>query len=309
MYHPVKEKMTSIMNVMSEMYFVTSDLKLLARECITFKCEQAMLFGELTMVHYWMNGGESEEIYKAAAAVEMMVLALDIIDDLQDKDQPSILWCKIDPAVAMNVAIGFLMLCIRIVEHTGLPEDRKALIVHCLNTQVIKSINGQHSDLLSSVNCEEEYTEMVRQKSGALVACACMVGVLFATGKADEVVLRYGEHIGIAAQIKNDLHDLLRWDEKSDFLRRKKTALTLYLLHSEEHKLQPVKGYLEGTLTIQKILAGRTVYEQLMRTSGVVEYAKVLMKVHQFHAIELLEQVSISEEWQGRVKNYILFDP
>ncbi|WP_074048696.1 polyprenyl synthetase family protein [Paenibacillus ihumii] len=87
-------------------------------------------------------------------------------------------------------------------------------------------------DLLNDIHTEESYIEMVSEKSAALIAAACMVGTLLATGERSEEVRLYAEHLGIAAQIKNDIRDLLNWDHKNDFLNRKRTLPTLYLIQS-----------------------------------------------------------------------------
>ncbi|EFM08484.1 Polyprenyl synthetase [Paenibacillus curdlanolyticus YK9] len=301
--------MVDVMKSVAAQHFSYHEFNKLAAACIEYKrIHSSFLFGKLTLLHYMMFNGTSPEIYKAAAAVELMILSLDIFDDLQDQDQPQSIWSQCEPAVAMNVAIGFLMLSAKLIEQIDLPAGNRDRMIACFNTQVLKAVNGQFSDLNNAIYSEEEYKEMTRQKSGALVACACLVGTLAATDQHADLVLQYGQHIGIAAQIKNDHNDILRWDEKSDFLRRKRTLLMLYLIERKEEAYFPLRNYLLGHSSREEVLENKEEYEQLIRSSGVLDYAAIHMRIHQFDALDLLEQLPIREEWRHAAREYILFD-
>ena len=45
----------------------------------------------------------------------------------------------------------------------------------------LKSVQGQHKDLLNSCKTESDYIEMSVEKSGSLVALVCVIGALLAT--------------------------------------------------------------------------------------------------------------------------------
>ncbi|MCB8818201.1 hypothetical protein [Desulfosporosinus shakirovi] len=74
-----------------------------------------------------MFDGQSKDIFQAAAAVELMILSLDIFDDLQDQDNFSVPWHNINPALAMNIATGLLVLSTKAIEQTSLEQDRKVM--------------------------------------------------------------------------------------------------------------------------------------------------------------------------------------
>ena len=118
-------------------YFPVKGLKNHMSEFITFKMKGHFPFGQLVILHYQMFAGQSKDIFQAAAAVELMILSLDIFDDLQDQDNFSVPWAKIDQALAMNVAIGLLVLSTKALEHTSFERDRKIMANDYLNTQVL----------------------------------------------------------------------------------------------------------------------------------------------------------------------------
>lgn len=187
-------------------YFPVNGLNNYLSEFVTFKMKGHFPFGQLVILHYQMFDGQSKDIFQAAAAVELMILSLDIFDDLQDQDNFSVPWHKIDQSIAMNIATGFLVLSAKALEQTSFERDRKAMANDYLNTQVLKAINGQHTDLMNLIESEEDYIQMVKEKSGSLMASACLVGTALASEKHHDSVNKYGEHIGIIAQIKNDIH-------------------------------------------------------------------------------------------------------
>ena len=191
-------------------YFPVKELKTDMSEFITFKMKGHFPFGQLVILHFQMFACQSKDILQAAAAVELMILSLDIFDDLQDQDNFSVPWHKIDQAIAMNIATGFLVLSTKAIEQTSFDRDRKVMASDYLNTCVLKAINGQHTDLMDLIESEEDYIQMVREKSGSLMASACLVGTALASEKHHDSVNKYAEHIGIIAQIKNDINDICR---------------------------------------------------------------------------------------------------
>lgn len=63
------------------------DLKQRLIEYVEYQSVKGFPFGELVVLHYKMfNGPETEEIYKIAGAVEMLILQSDILDDFEDGD-------------------------------------------------------------------------------------------------------------------------------------------------------------------------------------------------------------------------------
>lgn len=299
--HMIGEKMLQAVNG----YFLVQDLKKYLSGFVEYKMQDDFPFGKIAILHYRMFGGKSEHIYQAAAAIELMILALDIFDDLQDQDNCAIPWCKIESAISMNIATGLLLLSAKTLEGSSFDFDFKATALNYLNEQVLKAVNGQHIDLCNLIESEEEFISMVKQKSGALLVCACLVGTALATKNNHEYVKQYAEHIGVAAQIKNDSKDLLRWNEKNDFIRKKKTLPILYLIQYQRSEFQIIRDYYGGKVQKEEFIDNKNRLEELINKSGAFEYASVIMRVNQLQAMEQIKAMNVAEEWKVKLIEYI----
>ena len=281
-------------------YFPVKGLTNYMSEFITFKMKGHFPFGQLVILHYHMFDGQSKDIFQAAA-VELIILSLDIFDDLQDQDNFSVPWSKIDQAIVMNIATGFQMLSAKALEQTSFEQNRKVMANGYLNTCVLKAINGQHIDLMNLIESEEDYIHMVREKSGSLMASACLVRTALASEKHHDIVNKYAELIGIIAQIKNDINDICRWDEKNDLINKRKTLLTLYLLKNKQPQYQFTRDYFSGKLMKGELIKNKVEIQELIEKSGALEYARVIMRLNQLQAIELIDSMGIVQEWKEKL--------
>jgi competence protein ComQ len=270
-----------------------------------FKKKYGFPFGNLAIIHYHMFGGNNKDIYKAAAAIEMMILSTDIFDDLQDQDNKSVPWRKLNQAVSMNIASGLLILSTMLLEEANFPKENKLLAQNSFNSQLIKAVNGQHLDITNSVNSETDCLQMIKLKSASLLVCACVVGTVLANTEHGGMVGSYAEDIGIVAQIKNDITDTCNWEGKNDLIRRKKTLPLLFLLKSREPQTQIIRDYYAGMLNENKLLNHRNEITSNIRKSGAYEYASVILRVHQLEALEKIGHLPISIEWKERLLGFI----
>ena len=75
-------------------------------------------FGKLCFWHYEaFSSSINQDIYKVAAAIELLILSFDIIDDLQDKDSDYI-WNK-TPELSLNVALAMLVMASKTIDETS----------------------------------------------------------------------------------------------------------------------------------------------------------------------------------------------
>ncbi|NIK72021.1 polyprenyl synthetase family protein [Paenibacillus sp. BK720] len=275
----------------SDKYFTTEPLRGYARAFIREKQAESMRFGLLTVLHYRMFGGESGQILQAAAAVELFILASDILDDLQDGDAPHQAWSRVPPAAAMQTAASFMVLSQQALLELEFDQGLLLRVVRMMNGQLLKAANGQMLDLMNAVIDEESYLAMVQLKSAALIVFACMAGVMLAGREWHPVVAEYAEEVGMAAQIKNDIKDLLRWDDKNDFILRKKTLLTLFLLEELPEEDRWILDYFEGRLQSEDVADRQQMLEEACDRTGAALYGSVRMRMHFNRFQELLDQV------------------
>jgi geranylgeranyl pyrophosphate synthase len=89
-------------------------------------------------------------------------------------------------------------------------------------------IGGQVLDIAgeNQVMAVEDLRDIHRRKTGALITCACRMGAL-AAGAGDEALsalTSYGQHLGLAFQIADDLLDVTASAEATGKATRKDAA-------------------------------------------------------------------------------------
>lgn len=279
--------------------FAVDYLREAAVASVEVKVRESLKCGTLTLLHYRMFGGSGQQIYRAAAAVELMILALDIMDDLQDEDHMDMPWHALPKSIALNLSLALLTLSQETLLGCNFPTAYIHKAAAFLSRQVLIATNGQTLDLLNEIGNEEEYLNMVKQKSAALLVCACMTGVILATGEESALVQEYGQEMGISAQIRNDSRDLLNWERKNDFLHRKKTLPLLYLLSTiSEEQDRWVIDYFEGRLPLEEIQHRGGEFAALVERTGTSMYAAFRARSAYYHFLELLEELELDSSWK-----------
>lgn len=281
-------------------YFTLPLLRESALACAEEKLRGGMPCGRLTVLHYRAFGGTGLSVYRAAAAVELMILGADIIDDLQDKDNREAAWSRISPEVALNIAVGMTLLSGQLLLTGEFPPERNTQAARFMNEQSLGALNGQTADLLNDIRSEEDYLRMIRQKSAGFVVLACVLGTMLATGEMNGTVREYAEELGIAEQIKNDMNDLLDLD-KGDLKSRKRTLSTLYLLEYLPEKDGWIADYFAGRLREEDIAGRREEFKRAVEETGAYLYTSVVMRKHCYNFVRLVDKLEIDACWKNRI--------
>ncbi|PIC64712.1 hypothetical protein CSV79_04950 [Sporosarcina sp. P13] len=96
---------------------------------VDYQSNRGFPFGELLILHYNMfNGTKTEEIYSVAAAVEMLILSFDILDDFEDDDCKDKPW-SMEPNVALNATTALLFLCISVIRNTRFKNKEQGISI------------------------------------------------------------------------------------------------------------------------------------------------------------------------------------
>lgn len=286
------------MREQAKRWFTAGHLAKFAQLFIEEKLSESIKFSQLTVIHYHMFGGNKGNVYQAAAAVELFILASDILDDLQDQDSPSKAWMQVPLPVAIHVASSLLTLSQQAMLDCANDSETRVALTAMMNEQLLQAANGQMIDIMNEITDEQSYIDMVKQKSAALMVFACMTGVILAGHSKHAIVAEYAIEIGIAAQIRNDLRDLLRWDDKSDFLQRKRTLLTLFLVEGVSDEDRWIVDYFEERLSGEEIMTNREQFEEACERSGVLLYGSVMSRMHYNRFIELLDTMQEVSPWR-----------
>ncbi|MFJ8513970.1 polyprenyl synthetase family protein [Lysinibacillus xylanilyticus] len=246
-------------------------------------------FGKLCYLHYEaFTDCLNEDINKVAAAIELLILSFDIIDDLQDKDS-DYSWTK-TPDLSLNVALAMLVMASRTIRETSF--EHKNTAIQILEDYALRSINGQQLDLLNTCRDEQSYIQMIEQKSGSLSAMACLIGEVLATGGTSSEVEEYGKYIGIIQQIKNDIQSLKTWGPKNDLLNKRYSLPIIYLLSRENDVSKSVINYYNDDMDA---FLDNNATENELTNGGAIRYAITMKNVYKFKALNILENVTINE--------------
>jgi geranylgeranyl diphosphate synthase type II len=143
------------------------------------------------------------------------------------------------------------------------------------NKTAIEVCEGQQMDMdfeeRSDVSIDE-YIEMIRLKTSVLLGCALEIGAIVAeSSKEDrEAIYDFGQHIGIAFQIQDDILDLYADPDKfgkqvgGDVIANKKTMLYLTALKGATKEQLEVMKQLQGEQNlVLKVDSTRRLFDQL----------------------------------------------
>ena len=146
----------------------------------------------------------------------------------------------------------------------------------------------------------DQYFEVIRKKTASLIS-ACTASGAKSVGVNDETVSRmrlFGEYVGIAFQIKDDLFDyqpkgLIGKPTANDIKEKKLTLPLIYALEqaSSTEKRMILKTIKRHNKNAEKV---KTVIE-FVNTRGGLEYSAQKMHEYKDKALEILAQYPNSE--------------
>ena len=247
------------------------------------------------------NGGFDERTYRGAAIVELIHTATLVHDDVVDDS---------------NMRRGFFSI-------NALWKNKIAVLVgdFLLSKGVLLSVDNGDFDLLKIISravremsegellqiekarrldiTEAIYFDIIRQKTATLIGSCTAIGAA-SVGASQEVVddmWNFGETIGLAFQIKDDLFDYS--DEKIgkptgiDIKEQKMTLPLIYTLNncSEAEKkwlINSVKNHNTDKKRVKEVI-------DFVKKSGGLEYTFQQMKSHQEKALQMLQKFPESE--------------
>lgn len=247
------------------------------------------------------DGNFDERTYRGASIVELIHTATLVHDDVVDDS---------------NRRRGFFSI-------NALWKNKIAVLVgdYLLSKGLLLSIDNDDFDLLKLISIavremsegellqiekarklditEEVYFEIIRKKTATLIAACCGIGA--ASVESDEETIQkmrqFGEYIGIAFQIKDDLFDYT--DDKIgkptgiDVKEKKMTLPLIYTLNhcSKKEKnwiINSVKKYNKDKKRVKEIIA-------FVKANGGIEYTQQKMHEYKNKAIEILNGFPDSE--------------
>lgn len=259
----------------------------------------------LTLMGAELFGIPRENAIHAALSIEIFHNFSLIHDDIMDeaplrRKQPTVhsKWNQ-------NVAIlsGDVLLVKAYQEICKQDPEVLPELMQIFNKTAVEVCEGQQMDMdfetMTSVSIPD-YIEMIRLKTSVLLGCALEMGAIVAktTQANKKLIYEFGQHIGIAFQIQDDILDLFADPDKfgkqvgGDVIANKKTLLLLKAFEvadeAQKGKLNALAGESDHAVKVEETRA-------LFVALGVKEAARKMMDEHYAIAMKALEQVTVAE--------------
>lgn len=241
-------------------------------------------------------GGVTESAFTAASLVELLHTATLVHDDVVDDSYQRRGFFSINALWKNKVAVlvGDYLLSRGLL----LALDNEAYQLLQLVSRAVKEMS--EGELLQMEKArrldieESVYYDIIRQKTASLIASACAAGAASSTEDAVliEKMRQFGEKIGIAFQIRDDLFDFGDDDIGKptgiDIKEKKLTLPLIYALNmasSSERKrmIRLIKNHSEEKDKVAEVI--RFVWQ-----SGGMEYARQAMHQYRDEAFAILDQ-------------------
>ena len=259
-------------------------------------------------------GSVSEPAYHAAALIELLHTATLVHDDVVDNSMLRRNFFSINALWKNKIAVlvGDYLLSKGLL----LAVEKETFDLLRITSQAVREMS--EGELLQIEKArrlditEEVYFDIIRAKTASLLAAACSAGAQ-AASKLPEDVARFrlfGEKVGIAFQIKDDLFDYGQEDvgkPTGNDIREKK--MTLPLIYALQHMdkanrrrvIYTVKNNNNDKHKVREVI-------DLVHASGGIEYARRMMLQYREEALEILKYYPETEARRAMesLVNYVI---
>lgn len=250
-------------------------------------------------------GGINDATHRGAALVELLHTATLVHDDVVDNANVRRGFFSVNALWKNKIAVlvgDFLLakgLSLSIRNHDfRLLEIVTHAVEQMSEGELLQIEKARRMDIEEAV-----YFEVIRQKTASLIASCCACGA--ASGGADESTIdllrQFGEKVGIAFQIKDDLFDFGIDDVGkplgNDIKEKKITLPLIYALQQvkkseKRYIINLVKNHNEDSQKVREVIA-------FVKANGGMEYATLKMQAYQQEAFDILTRFPINDYRNG----------
>ncbi len=246
-------------------------------------------------------GPVTESTYRAASLVELLHTATLVHDDVVDESMERRGFFSINALWKNKVAVlvGDYLLSKGLILSL---ESREYQVLHILSDAVKKMSEGEllQIEKARKLNLKEDvYFDIIRNKTASLLASACAAGAWSTTTDEEktEQMRLFGEKVGIAFQIKDDLFDYGTDDigkpTGNDIQEKKLTLPLIYALEkaSAEDKRKMIYIIKNENRNKDKVawLIGQ------VKNAGGITYAVQKMNTYRDEALAILNNLPKNE--------------
>ena len=250
-------------------------------------------------------GNVNEAAYRAASLVELLHTATLVHDDVVDESlerrgffSTYALWKS-----KVSILVGDYLLSKGLLLSLDNSDFR---VLQLMSEAVRRMSEGELTQLEKSrsLNLSEAvYFEIIGNKTASLLASSCAAGAFASSG--DEALTdkmrRFGEKVGIAFQIKDDLFDYGGEDigkpTGNDIKEKKLTLPLIYTLNTTDRNTRReliyiIKNRNKDQASIQRVI-------KKVEEAGGIAYATQKMNAYRDEALEILYEFGDNEVRRG----------
>ncbi|MEO6721309.1 MAG: polyprenyl synthetase family protein [Ferruginibacter sp.] len=248
-----------------------------------------------------LHGPINETTYRAAALVEILHTATLVHDDVVDESMERRGFFSINALWKNKIAVlvGDYLFSKGLLLST---QNNDFEHLHILSEAVRQMSEGELLQMEKARNLnlkEDVYFEIIRNKTASLLSSACAVGA-WSTSKDENITSKmrlFGEKVGIAFQIKDDLFDYGKEDigkpTGNDIKEKKLTLPLIYTLNSVDSATKKKLIYIIKNENRQPEKV-RMVIDTVVKTGGIT-YASEKMNSYRDDALTILYEFPDNE--------------
>jgi octaprenyl-diphosphate synthase len=259
-------------------------------------------------------GEINDKTYRAASLIELLHTATLVHDDVVDNAMlrrnffsVNALWKnKIAVLVGDYLLAKGLLLSIDNDDYQILQITSRA-VKEMSEGELLQMEKARKLDIK-----EEIYFEIIRAKTASLLSAACSAGAFAATNNKETAAFfrLFGEKVGIAFQIKDDLFDYGTDNiGKPTGIDIKEKKMTLPLIYTLQHCDKETKRkiiYIVKNQNTDRNKVNEVI--EIVKQSGGIEYAHHTMKTYQQDALKMLDKFPETPEKNAMIElvNYVI---
>ncbi|MBI3234807.1 MAG: polyprenyl synthetase family protein, partial [Bacteroidetes bacterium] len=250
-----------------------------------------------------LNGEVSERTYRGAALVELLHTATLVHDDVVDDSDQRRGFFSINALWKNKIAVlvGDYLLSRGLLLSIDHDDFNLLKIVSSAVREMSEGELLQIEKARRLYITEDIYYDVIRKKTASLIASCCAVGAA-SVGASEEVIEKFrlfGEKVGMAFQIKDDLLDFGDADigkpHGIDIKEKKMTLPLIYMLNKSDKStkrfvINAIKNDHDNPKKVDEII-------KMVVASGGIEYASGVMTKLKNEALDLIKDYQSHENY------------
>lgn len=260
-------------------------------------------------------GEVNESTYRGAALIELMHTATLVHDDVVDDSDKRRGFFSLNALWKNKVAVlvgDYLLSRVLLLS----VENKEYKLLELVSTAVREMSEGELLQIEKARRLditEEVYFDIIKKKTASLIASCCGVGTASVSADEDliEKMRQFGEYLGIAFQIKDDLFD---YEEEAktgkpsgiDIKEQKMTLPLIYALQNSSKKdkrfmINVVKRHNRNRKKVVQVM-------EMVKATGGIGYAQKRMEEYHQRALALLDDFPQNEAMDSlrRLSFYVI---